>query len=133
MNYAPKQGNPGGLEFEFSENIEVLETNSQHLAFYGEVLPPKKWELARNERRQDWKLAKWSLHATVLLTLVTIPPIESVLFSGLPYDWRQWLDGNLARFSTSALVAALVAVSAVLTHYFELRRDGAVRWLLKAT
>ena len=131
--YTPKAGAPAGLKFEFSEVIEVLEANSQHLAFYGEVLPREKWKLARVERRQEWALAMWFLIAAIALTILTTPPVEAWTMAQLQDSWREWLDGNLGRFGTSVLVAALVSSFSVLTHYFELRRDGAVRWLLKAT
>jgi len=132
LGYFTNSGTSVGLEFEFEKTIEVLEPTSQHLAYYGEVLPREKWKLARAERRQEWMLAKCSLLCGFLLAVSTIPPAESMLLTSIVANWRQWIDGNLGRLSTSVLVTALVSGFAVLSHYFELRRDGSIRWLIKA-
>jgi hypothetical protein len=118
---------------EFAEIIRVLEPNSADVAYYGEVLPAPDFKSAKHERSGEWRIGKSFLLATIILTLITIPPMERWVDSFVAKDWVTWGAGFLGRCATSALVTAVVSFIAVVFHWYELRRVGQVRWLFKTS
>lgn len=117
--------------FEFVHRVEVLEPNSQDHAFSGEILPPKRFWLAVNERKTEAYVGAFAAGLAVLLLIATAPPLRSYLLSRFGQEWQQWISGNLERFNTAALVTVTISWFEVLLHWFDIKRKSYIRWTLE--
>lgn len=124
------RGRPKKLAFEFSPRVEILEPNSQDHAFSGEILPPKRFLLAVRERKTEAYVGAFTAGLAVLLAAITAPPVKSALLSGFAAEWKQWVSGNLERFTTAALVTLVISWFEVMLHWFGIRRQSYIRWTL---
>lgn len=119
-----------GGEFKFVDQIVVLEPNSDHSAYTGEVLPAKGFMLAVRERKRESYVGAFTVFLTILLLVITSPPFSRWLFVSFSQPWQDWLTGNLNRFTTAASVTATIAWFEVILYFFEVRRQSTIRWIL---
>jgi len=114
------------IKLEFRDEIEVLEPGGFMHAFSGEVLPKARFKLAISRRRTESFVGLIAFLASVILLLLTIPPIKTGVFAdGV---WGPWIVGFLERLSTSAIVTATVSWLNVILYWFELRRQPTILW-----
>lgn len=120
-----------GPAFVFGSRVEVLEPNSQDHAFSGEILPPKRFWLAVEERKTEAYVGAFAAALALLLLIATSPPVKAAFLSGARPEWQGWLSGNLERFTTATLVTLTISWFEVILHWFDIRRKGFIRWILE--
>ena len=116
---------------EFHPHIVVLEPNSDNSAFQGEILPAKGLGLAMLERKTETYVGALTLLLTILLLVVTSPPVAPIVLGKLSSSWQDWANGNLSRFATASLVTATISWFEVLLHWIQVRRQSSIRWTLE--
>lgn len=114
----------------FVSRVEILEPNSQDHAFSGEILPPKRFWLAVQERKTEAYVGAFAAGLALLLLVATSPPLKRVLLSAATPEWQGWLSGNMERFSTATLVTLAISWFEVALHWFDTRRRSTIRWTL---
>jgi len=114
--------------FKFGPRIEVLEPNSEHHAFSGQIVPPQRlWHAILDRKREAW-VGSFAYSLAGLLLFVTSPTGAQWFLAGIAPSWRLWVSGNLERFSTAALVTGTLLWFEVGLHWLELRRQPVIRW-----
>ncbi len=114
--------------FEF-EKIQVLEPGGNFPAFAGKVLPKERFSLSIQRHKTDWYVGGAAFITTIILFLVTIPPVWAILFP--PSNaWAAWALGFLDRLLTTTIVTTIVSLLSVFLNWFELRKQSAIQWEL---
>ncbi len=132
LSYAnPGKVSEKNVRISFPESILVLEAGSQHLSFEGDALSLDLFKQAREERKSEWQVGRIATIAGFLLAFLTIPTIQSILKNLTDPEWLKWFIELIGRLATSAFTTAAVALFNVYLHFFELKRQGSIRWRLK--
>lgn len=117
--------------FKFSRSIQILEKDTDHEAFYGEILNKSLIKATMVDKSNQAIVVLSSGLVTLLLFVVT-SPYCSYIFSGnwlIPFDWAEWLNGILGRVSTATLVTFFVGLLELYLYWVYLAKVTPIRWV----
>ncbi|MEX1194322.1 MAG: hypothetical protein WD904_00765 [Dehalococcoidia bacterium] len=132
QNYNNRKTHSVNVVFEFPEEIVVLQPNSQHHAYFGQVLPNKWLGAGIRERRLEFITGLLTGTAFLFLAALIFPGVDERLFGDPDTKTYVYLTGMIGRLATSVLVTAFVAWLTVLLHGLDIRRNAPIRWGLEA-
>ncbi|WP_292379149.1 hypothetical protein [Methanosarcina sp. UBA289] len=117
--------------FKLSTPIQILEKDTDHESFYGEILNESLIKATMADKSNQAIIVLSSGLVTLLLFVVT-SPYCSFIFSGkwlIPLDWAEWLDGILGRVSTATLVTFFVGLLELYLYWVYLTKVAPIRWV----
>jgi hypothetical protein len=119
-------------EIEFEERISVKQKNSDAEAFHGRITTPKYrsiFQIAKNDKKADFWIGFWTLLITVLLIVLSVPPVLNLLFPIEP-EWKKFVSGLLERLFTATIVTVFISMISIVLYYNEIKRHPTVKWEL---
>jgi hypothetical protein len=115
-------------DFSFSSKIEVFEPNSSDHAYYGDILPRKRFTYARHRRQTEFWVGVLAAIVGLVLLVLALPPIANQIFASFSPDWQEYLKGFVDRLATSAIVTATVSLLNVFLFWLDFRRKPIINW-----